>query len=171
MSNADLALVPGRAPTVSGVALDSRGRPFSRVSLREEIRGIGFGSFGSGPEGEVGADGHFTIAKVPPGEYLLAASRMPGDPLGDPEVAMLPLTVETTDIDNILLQGSTGGSVTGRIVVDAIEGAAGLKMSAIRMTIEEPLRTQPSPILLGAFRSPTGGYATAVIDESGGVLG
>jgi hypothetical protein len=44
----DFALVPGRAAKVAGSAVDSRGKPFARVSLSEEVRGLGFASFGGG---------------------------------------------------------------------------------------------------------------------------
>jgi carboxypeptidase family protein len=145
----DISLVPGRAPKVSGHAVDSQGRPFARVDLREEVRGLGFASFRGGPSAPVAADGTFTIADVPPGEYTVTASRMPGSPDGEPEVALMPIVVEGSDIENISLVGSKGGTIGGRVVV---EGAMPPKMSAVRVTASEPLRNQPSPVLLGAFR-------------------
>jgi hypothetical protein len=145
----DFSLVPGRAAKISGQAIDSQGRPFSRVSLSEEIRGVGFASFGGGPDVTVAGDGTFTASNVPPGEYTISASRQSNDPLG-PEVALATLNVEGADIDNVLLSGSAGGTVSGRILTE--DGGAGPKMSLVRVTVSEPLRTQPSPSLLGAFK-------------------
>lgn len=145
----DISLAPGRAPKISGQAVDSQGRPFSRVSMSEEVRGVGFASFRAGPGGPVAADGTFTVANVPPGEYTISASRMPGSPDGDPEVALMSIVVEGSDIENVMLVGSSGGTVSGRVIV---EGTSPPKMSGVRVTVSESLRNQPSPVLLGAFR-------------------
>jgi protocatechuate 3,4-dioxygenase beta subunit len=158
----DVALLPGRAPRVSGVATDSQGRPFMRVSLRDEVRGLNFASFRGGPDAVVNADGTFSIPNVPPGDYVLTASRQPGES-GDPEVAQLPLSVGTTDLEQVTLVGSRGGSVAGQVVVD---GATAPEMSSVRIAILEPTRGQPSPTLLGAFRGSSG-FATAIADEDG----
>jgi protocatechuate 3,4-dioxygenase beta subunit len=149
----DLSLIPGRAATVSGTAFDSQHRPFSRVTLGDEIRGVGFGSFRGGYSDTVAPDGSFTIVKVPPGEYRLYASRLAGDPAGDPEVAEMMVVVEGTDIDGLSLVGSAGGTVSGRVVV---EGATPPKMSAITVTAGEVLRNQQSPTVLGTFRDGSG---------------
>ena len=144
----DLSLIPGRAPTISGTAVDSQGRPFQHVSLSVNVRGQTFASFNAGPDVTVAADGSFVAKEVPPGDYTLTAVRYADDPLG-PEVALLPLAVDTTDIDGLTLIGSSGGTVTGRI---AIEGQPAPKPSGVRLTFSEPLRTQPDPSVLGAFR-------------------
>lgn len=159
----DLALVPGRAPAISGSAVDSSGRPFARVSLRDEVRGVDFASFRGGPDATVNADGSFRIPNVPPGEYVLTASRTAAEGTGEPEVAQLPIAVGTVDIENIALVGSRGGTVRGRVTV---EGASTPKMSSVRIAVLEPTRGQPSPTLLGTFRSPTG-FATTTVAEDG----
>jgi Carboxypeptidase regulatory-like domain len=146
--NTDFALVPGRAATLSGRAVDSRGRPFQNVSVRQEIRGESFGSFGQIASTTAAADGSFTIRHVPPGEYLLGAST--GSDRSDPEVAMMPLTVDGTDIDNIVLTGSAGGLVSGQVVTE--EGAVPT-IPRLRISAVEFSRGQPSPMILGAFRN------------------
>jgi hypothetical protein len=80
----DFPLVPGRAATVSGMAIDSKGRAFARVSLGEHVRGLGFASFGGGPGAAVSADGSFSIRDVPPGQYTLQASRTARRPMDRP---------------------------------------------------------------------------------------
>ncbi len=159
----DFSLVPGRAPRVSGIALDSKGRPFTNVTLQDEVRGVNFGSFGSGPRAVVAADGSFTIPNVPPAEYTLAASRTPDQvAIGPPEAALLPLVVVGDDIENVILTGSAGGMVEGTVVAN---GTAPLKMSSVRLTVTAPFRTQPPPILLGVFRSSSGFGTSAAADD------
>jgi hypothetical protein len=150
LSAIDFALVPGRSAKVSGVAVDSAQRPFSRVSMSEEVRGLGFASFGAGPSGAVAADGTFSIANVPPGEYTISASRRDGDPAGPPEVALATIVVDGNDIENLNLTGSAGGTVRGRIIV---EGDTPPKLSAVNVSVRQPLRNQPSPVVLGLQRN------------------
>ena len=156
----DFQLVPGRAATVSGIALDSKGRPFSRVSLSEEIRGLGFGSFRGGPSGPVAPDGTFRIRDVPPGQYTLQTSRYGRDADGPPEVALMEVFVDGTDLENLVLSGSNGGIVSGRVVS---ESGTLPKPSEIAISVGETYRNQPPPILLGAFRDTRG--APAVADD------
>jgi len=146
----DFALVPGRSARVSGIAVDSQHKPFSRVQLTEEVRGLGFASFGGGPSAAVAADGTFTITNVPPGEYTISASRREGDPAGPPEVAVATVFVDGNDIENLNLTGSAGGTVRGRVIV---EGETPPKMSTVIVSIRQPLRNQPSPVVLGLQRS------------------
>lgn len=131
-------------------SIESRGKPFARVSLSEEVRGLGFASFGGGPAANVAADGSFTIPNVPPGEYTISASRREGDPLGPPEVAIDTIVVDGSDIDNLSLVGSAGGTVSGRVIV---EGDTPPKMSAVLVSVRQPLRNQQSPVVLGLQRS------------------
>ena len=150
----DLALVPGRAARISGTAFDSQHRPFARVNLSDDIRGINFASFRGAGSATVAADGSFTIPNIPPGEYRLGATRLAGDPTGEPEVAELTILVDGIDLENVALVGSVGGTVSGRVVV---EGAGAPKWSAVRVDVRQPLRNQPSPALIGAFSNSGSG--------------
>lgn len=150
----DLALVPGRAAKISGTAFDSQHRAFARVNLSDDIRGINFASFRGAGSATVAADGSFMIPNIPPGEYRLGASRMQGDPAGEPEVAELTIVLDGTDLENVSLVGSVGGTVSGRVVV---EGAGAPKWSAVRVDVRQPLRNQPSPSILGAFSNSGSG--------------
>ncbi|MEO6236427.1 MAG: carboxypeptidase-like regulatory domain-containing protein [Vicinamibacterales bacterium] len=159
----DLSLIPGRAAKLSGTALDSKQRPFTRVSASEEIRGLNFGSFRGGPGSAVSSDGTFTIANVTPGEYRLNATRLAGDPAGDPEVAEMMIVVDGNDLENLSLTGSVGGTVSGRVVIDG-EGAP--KWSSLRVEVRQSLRGQPSPSVLGAFRTA----GSSLVKEDGSFL-
>ena len=118
--------------------------------MSEEVRGLGFASFGGGPAANIAADGSFTIPNVPPGEYTISASRREGDPLGPPEVAIATIFVDGSDIDNLSLVGSAGGTVSGRVIV---EGDTPPKMSTVLVSVRELLRNQPSPVVLGLQRT------------------
>jgi hypothetical protein len=62
----------------------------------------------------------------------------------------MELNVEGNDIENITLIGSSGGTVSGRIVTE--DGSTPPKMSSITVQISEPYRGQPTPVLLGTFK-------------------
>jgi hypothetical protein len=145
----DFSLVPGRTANISGTALDSRGRPFDRVVLREEVRGENFARFGGTISGSVSADGAFTLRNVTPGDYKLVATT--GRETEHPEVAIVPIAVESVDITGVTLTGSEGGSILGRIRTDTGEVP---KIPQLRVTVGVPLRGQPDPALLGTFRNP-----------------
>jgi hypothetical protein len=148
----DFSLIPGRAASVSGVALDSRGVPFKVVFVGQEVRGQNFGMFGSAGRGAVAADGGFTIAKIPPGEYKLEAARPADEESGSgPEVAIMPIVVNGSDVENVILSGSSGGTVSGRVTTDT--GAAP-RLPRLWITIMERQLGQPDPLLFGIFQSP-----------------
>ena len=101
-SNNDIALIPGRAVTVSGIAFDSHGRPLAgqSVTLMQETRGPGMSMVMSAGSSTVAPDGTFLLRNVPPVDYKLAA-RTSGDK--GLEAAAVP----------ILVNGST--STTSRL--------------------------------------------------------
>lgn len=145
----DISLIPGRAAKVSGTALDSQGKPFTRVSLSEEIRGLDFASFGGGPSAPVAADGTFTIRNVPPGEYSLQASTESTSADTPPEAALQTVVVAGHDLEGLTLIGSSGGTVTGKIVSE--DGP--IPATGVAVTVAEMYRGQSPPLLLGAFRA------------------
>jgi hypothetical protein len=147
--NNDLALIPGHAARVSGTAFDSHGQPFQTVVLQEETRGEEFGSFGTVATASVNRDGTFSIENVPPGEYVIGASRR--RETGDPQVALSDVKVDGVDIDNVSLTGSAGGTVSGRV---RTEDGSVPDVPQLRVSIREPLAGQPSPMILGAIGFP-----------------
>jgi hypothetical protein len=116
----DFALVPQRAATLSGVAVDSRGQPLSGQSVGLTLRfsqGQGGGGMMSMASAPVAGDGSFTVRNVPPGEYELSASS--GNPgTGDGEAARMLVAVDGVDIDTLRIVTTAGWSVTGRFVTD-----------------------------------------------------
>jgi protocatechuate 3,4-dioxygenase beta subunit len=160
---ADFSLVTGRAATISGTAFDSRGRPFPNVAVREEIRGDGFARFGGAKTATVAADGTFSIRDVTPGEYKLVASTRDTD---HPEAAIVPITVESVDLTDVVLTGSEGGSITGQVLTDA---GAVPEIPRLLVSIGEPLIGQPDPTLLSVFRNP--GFSPLAADGTFSIKG
>jgi protocatechuate 3,4-dioxygenase beta subunit len=117
--NTDFALIVGRTAKVSGVALDSQGRPLAgqSVGLEQEFRsattGSGFAGLESAP---IAADGTFTFRNVPAGEYNLRVRT--GSGAGRQEDALAAIVVNGADINDIVLTSSAPWSVSGRIITE-----------------------------------------------------
>jgi hypothetical protein len=150
--NIDFSVVPGRAATLSGHAMDAHGKPLQNVNVGQEVRGDDFGFFGIVARGTVEADGSFIIKNVPPGDYVLGAST--GNNAPEPNVALLPITVDGTDLTNLELVGSGGGSLSGQVLAD--DGSVP-SIPRLRITVSEYARGQASWVVVGAFRN--GGFA------------
>ena len=151
----DVSLIPGRAATLSGTAVDSSGRPITNVSLRDEIRGDGFASFSSAGEANVSPNGAFIIRNVPPGEYKLVASNREPE---RPESIILPISVDGSDQMDLALVGSQGGTVNGRVVTDT---GAVPTLPRLRVMLAAPQAGQADPDLIGLYREPGAGTVTA----------
>ena len=77
-ARADIFLAPLRTARVSGVVIDSMGRPAPRslVELRSDLLHLGFNAMYAGPppmsiSAHAEADGSFELPNVPPGSYTL----------------------------------------------------------------------------------------------------
>jgi len=151
-SATDFSLIPGRGAKVSGTATDSHGRPFTNVTLSQETRTQEGGAFYITGSTSVAPDGTFTIVNVTPGEYLVGA-RTVDKPSSDetPEVALVPIVLDGVDIADVALMGSSGGSMQGHLVTD---GGTLPKTARVQIRLAERVVGQPSPILLGAFKTP-----------------
>jgi protocatechuate 3,4-dioxygenase beta subunit len=110
----EIPLIPGRAAAVSGMALDSRGRPFvsARVEVLQEFRSPSAITAFSTARDAVAADGTFTVKDVPPGEYKLVVS---GGIDGTMEAASTVITIDGVDISNLALRASGGWTLSGRV--------------------------------------------------------
>jgi protocatechuate 3,4-dioxygenase beta subunit len=117
VANIDIHLVPGRAATVSGVAVDSQGRPLKTVTLVHELMGRSGGIVGMAGTGIVKENGVFEIVGVPPGEYKLQAP-------GPQESVVLPIVVSSADIAGLTLTTSAGWTVRGNVVIDSDQPSA-----------------------------------------------
>jgi hypothetical protein len=115
-----LVLTMRRVPVarVSGAVVDSRGLP-STGAVRLTLQHAGT----IAPEArtvQLGADGGFVFADVPPGDYVLRTAVPPG-PAGS-ELATGLVTVTDRDPEPVLLRTSPGSTVSGRIVLEGGPG-------------------------------------------------
>jgi hypothetical protein len=120
-----IQLVRTRTFTITGMVMDSRGRPIARPNAMLMRRSVGgAGMSGSGVSFEPG--GRFTIRNVVPGEYrfVVRPQGMGGPPpppgtQGDKpvpsEYASVPLTINS-DIQDVVVVTRPGGTVSGDIV-------------------------------------------------------
>jgi hypothetical protein len=112
LNGLNLTLTPTRAMRVSGVAFDSSGRRMTSGSVTL----VHFESApGGSPSGSIGPDGTFSIANVPPGDYVLRATQTFG---AAAEAALLPITVDNVNVDDVRLMAAKLTAVTGHIVLD-----------------------------------------------------
>jgi len=114
----DIPLVPGKAGSISGTAVNSQGQPLAgeNVSLGVEIRGETFQSFSGGTSARINPDGSFIFRNVAPGEYHLAVRVTATDrPF---ESANVIVNTAGTDVDGVNVMTSAAGGVTGRVAVE-----------------------------------------------------
>ncbi len=145
VSGISLTLMPVRTVRVSGVALDASGKPLgdTRVMVINPN-----GAFGPEANGQVRADGKFTLNGLTPGDYVLRTGG--GD---DAPVAILPLTVGDSDISDLQLVAYKPSTLLGRVVFDS-QGTTP-NPSAVRVIV-----ARPSPVVSG------GGNAVAKNDST-----
>jgi hypothetical protein len=128
----DVPLVPGRAATVSGTAVNSQGLPLAgeNVGLSVEIRGEQFQSFFGGTSTKVNPDGTFVFRNVAPGEYHLNVRVNATDrPF---EGANVIVNVMGNDVDGVTIVTSAAGTVSGRV---SIEPGAQFPNPLTRLTV------------------------------------
>ena len=142
--NINFGLLPVRAIRITGTATDSSGAPLAGgvVALLPSdgvVRVPGLGGGGN----RVGADGRFTIANVPPGNYPLMATARParGE---DVEIASMPLFAGGEDLSGIALIASRGTTLSGRVVTPAGGGATLPESVQVAVQQVRPGRGLPS---------------------------
>jgi hypothetical protein len=148
MSNIDLALIPGRAADVSGMALDSQGRPLAgrQVQVLQDFRAPGGMRMVNMQQGAaIAGDGSFRIRNLPPGDYKLQVQNNTDvGGVGVQEAAATPITIDGVDIDNIGLITSVGWSVIGRVVTDTGD-TPNIPPARMRV-LARPLSEEGSPV-------------------------
>jgi hypothetical protein len=135
-SGVEFGLLPVRTARISGIVVDSEGRPFTEgnVMMMQSLGGPGGGAEGmvftvaGGGSGRLGADGGFAIPNITPGEYTLQARvrrSKPGEAPapefvmpGEGETGTMTVTVAGEDISGLVIVASKGAKVTGHVAFD-----------------------------------------------------
>lgn len=102
-----------RAARLMGHVLNPDGTATStgNVNLAPEATARS-GQIGANFGGRIQWDGEFTIANVPPGRYLLRAR---GDDSDVPQYALMPVTVNGQDVDDLTVMLTPGATLTGAV--------------------------------------------------------
>ena len=158
---AHFALVPSRVARVSGIVIDSRGRPVASRSLMLSIETDSMMSTRN--VGMTRKDGTFEIASVPPGEYSIGVSPYRATtgivPPEEFEFASVPITVTGEDISGLTITTHVGSTVTGRVV---FEGNSP-RPSAMPLQVT-PIAASPA---IGGSRAYAGGAENGRVDAEG----
>ena len=113
----DLALVPLPTASISGTKIGSDGRPMGgSLQLTQSQRSGAIVTPSSGAR--ISQDGRFEFPNVTPGEYVIQADTgKPNNALEGDFVAQF-VTVNGTNVDNVLLRATPGSSISGRVIFD-----------------------------------------------------
>lgn len=154
----DFMLVPVRAAVISGTVVGANGAPLTsgRVMLGQELWGPAGGTTSSFGSSVIGADGSWQVRDVAPGEYIIRANGSTAD--GGPEAASLPLIVNGTDLEGIVVSADAGALIAGRLVTDTGEPLPGPSLT---------VTTGPVSMDSRAIR-PTPGRDDGVVGADGG---
>jgi hypothetical protein len=157
VTDADVALMPGRTARISGLASDSRGQPISTVMLVQEILGPAGGATRSIGSASVATDRSFMFSDVAPGEYYLIGSN-------SREVARVVVVVDGSDIDNIVLTSSRGAAITGQISPASNRPLAMERVSVTAASLSSPKGVAIGGVVEGQSRVlPNGTFRVTTI--------
>ncbi|MBZ5557336.1 MAG: carboxypeptidase-like regulatory domain-containing protein [Acidobacteriia bacterium] len=124
VANINLALLPIQTAKVSGIAVDSEGKPMANamIMVGQKVGGTMTNNMGF----PVGIDGKFTVSGLTPGDYTLR--------VGAPAVesATADITITGSDITDLQLIVAKPSTIRGRIVfTDSATSAAPPKPTAL----------------------------------------
>jgi hypothetical protein len=143
VSDISMQLTTTRTARISGLAVDSQGRPMSGFVFpmpRGDSMMMMFG-----PPNQIKPDGSFSLSGLAPGSYVLQTEGGNGP---DVESASIEITLGGDDITGVRLVGSKPITASGRVIVDP--GAAGsLQPSAIRLMAQPVVFDRPMMNMLG----------------------
>ena len=167
------SLFVGHLARISGTMTDSSGRPAAGADLMLVTMGSGGGASGRG-SGEVGADGRFSIANVPPGEHFLQARLPPRqDGSSVAENANYPITINGENVDDLMIVTGPPALTTGIVQWDGTAPHGSGATAAPLRAIAESMDGRPALMALAASTDP-GADGTVASDGTfrvGGLFG
>ncbi|HEY1306968.1 MAG TPA: carboxypeptidase-like regulatory domain-containing protein [Vicinamibacterales bacterium] len=116
----DLGFRHESAARVTGIALDASGAPVKGDVLLVASQRSGGIALEPRQGIRTNADGSFTIADVPPGEYVLKVSKPWSN--GAPQFGVEFVTVGDADPNPVVVQTAAGSTLEGRLVIDDKRG-------------------------------------------------
>jgi hypothetical protein len=154
-NGADFSLQRTRTARVAGNLLNAAGEPTmgGNVTLAPSWRSASVTSEAVGAR--IAPDGAFEFPNVPPGQYVIQAYRGRSNSWTEGEFGSLMVMVNGDDVTGLVVQASTGSSITGRFTFD----------TADRSRIPRPGDAELSPIPIDGDVSPANNTATASVRD------
>jgi protocatechuate 3,4-dioxygenase beta subunit len=159
----DFALLPVRLVKITGVVINSEGKPVEGSMVNAVPRGGEVGMMMMGGMTRTDKDGTFSLANVAPGDYTLQTRPMQIRTMGGPdtmtfdvrvggvegldaETGSLPISVGGEDVPNVVITTSRGATASGRLQFEG--GAKPTELAGIRIS-SLPADGGDSPGVLG----------------------
>ena len=139
---ADIALVPARLSTISGVVVDARGRLAKTGMIMVRTAASGF--MGPRTGGQIKPDGTFRVSGVAPGEYrlnVMAGFDTPEFPRGDmfgPGSMDLPITVSGADIADVRIVVTDAIKIAGFVTFEGAPPTGDRSVNVMTMSRDGP---------------------------------
>ena len=153
----DFALLPTRLAKITGVVINSEGRPVEGAMISAvPSRGLeGLPIMGGG--GRTNKDGAFTLHNITPGDYTLQVRQMTvmtsslgnemtftsriGGPGGDQEFGIQPVSVSGEDLSNVVITTSKGGTASGHVTFEGTRpgNTNGVRVQAMSADMDGPM--------------------------------
>lgn len=155
LSGISFSMTLAKMARISGTVVDAQGQPLGRgmAMIRPSRGGPMF--MRGGPNGGAVNNGAFTIAGVPPGDYILQVRNGGfgrGGAASDAEFANMSIVVNGSDVDGLVIALSKGATVSGRVTFSG--GKAPTNSSSIQVSA---VSTEAGTAPLGP-----GGFASRV---------
>jgi len=138
----DIMLALVRTARISGIALDSQGRPATNAGIMAVLQtpGIMNAGLSTGGYGRTQPDGTFTIANLPAGDYMLTINLSNAQNGQQQESGRARVSLAGSDASGVVLQGSLGGTVSGQVIFD---GASPPPQAKINVTVLSVVDSMP----------------------------
>ena len=128
----DVSMARTRTARVAGQVLNAAGEgTMAGLMLLPSQRSASVTSVAVGAR--ISDDGTFEFPNVPPGQYVIQASRGTPSSWTESEFAAMPVSVDGTDVQDLVLQTSAGSSIGGRFTFDVFDNSNRPTPSAIEL--------------------------------------
>ena len=131
ISGLSMTVLPVRTLRISGVAIDTAGKPVAGGTVSAMSR-VGMMTTG-GQTARIELDGRFALSGLTPGDYVLRLNNQPGKP---PSASATAITLNDSDITDLQLNEAALGTISGRVLFD--DGRDVPKASNVRVSAQRP---------------------------------